>query len=81
MKCCRVRRTRKEPLRGSRFRRFRGEGGAIGHALVGVRVLKIDGAFAPRVLKFDSGCAAEGYGSALWGTSINAAFGGIQSFL
>ena len=26
------------------------------------KVLKIDGAFAPRVLKFDSGCAAEGYG-------------------
>lgn len=48
-----------------------------GHALVGVRVLKIDGAFAPRVLKFDSDCAAEGYGSALSGTSINAAFGGI----
>ena len=44
---------------------------------LGVRVLKIDGAFAPRVLKFDSGCAAEGYGSALSGTSINAAFGGI----
>ena len=49
---------------------------AIGHAC-GVRVLKIDGAFTPRVLKFDSGCAAEGYGSALSGTSINAAFGGI----
>ena len=26
------------------------------------KVLKIDGAFAPKVLKFDSGCAAEGYG-------------------
>ena len=26
------------------------------------KVLKIDGAFAPRVLKFDSGCTAEGYG-------------------
>ena len=41
------------------------------------KVLKIDGAFAPRVLKFDSGCTAEGYGSALSGTNINAAFGGI----
>ena len=28
----------------------------------GVRVLKIDGAFAPRVLRFDSGLAAEGCG-------------------
>jgi hypothetical protein len=32
-----------------------------GHALLGVRVLKFDGAIAPRVLKFDSGYAAEGY--------------------
>ena len=32
------------------------------YAAFGGRVLKIDGAFAPRVLKFDSGCAAEGYG-------------------
>ena len=47
------------------------------YAAFGGRVLKIDGAFAPRVLKFDNGCAAEGYGSALSGTSINAAFGGI----
>ena len=31
-----------------------------GHALMGVRVLKFDGAIAPRVLKFDSGPAAEG---------------------
>ena len=31
-----------------------------GHALMGVRVLKSDGAIAPRVLKFDSGSAAEG---------------------
>ena len=31
-----------------------------GHALMGVRVLKFDGAIAPRVLKFDSGSAAEG---------------------
>ena len=28
------------------------------------KVLKIDGAFAPRVLRFDSGCAAEGCGIA-----------------
>ena len=33
-----------------------------GHALMGVRVLKFDGAIAPRVLKFDSGPAAEGCG-------------------
>ena len=33
-----------------------------GHALMGVRVLKFDGAIAPRVLKFDSGSAAEGCG-------------------
>ena len=33
-----------------------------GHALSGVRVLKFDGAIAPRVLKFDSGSAAEGCG-------------------
>ena len=32
------------------------------YAAFGGRVLKIDGAFAPRVLKFDSGCTAEGYG-------------------
>ena len=31
-----------------------------GHALMGVRVLKFDGAIASRVLKFDSGSAAEG---------------------
>ncbi len=35
-----------------------------GHALMGVRVLKFDGAIAPRVLKFDSGSAAEGCGGA-----------------
>ena len=35
-----------------------------GHALMGVRVLKFDGAIAPRVLKFDSGFAAEGCGGA-----------------
>ena len=33
-----------------------------GHALMGVRVLKFDGAIAPRVLKFDSVSAAEGCG-------------------
>ena len=33
-------------------------------ALTGLRVLKFDGAIAPRVLKFDSGSAAEGYGGA-----------------
>ena len=32
--------------------------------LWGLRVLKFDGAIAPRVLKFDSGFAAEGYGGA-----------------
>ena len=31
-------------------------------ALWGLRVLKFDGAIAPRVLKFDSGFAAEGCG-------------------
>ena len=30
--------------------------------LCGLRVLKFDGAMAPRVLKFDSGYAAEGCG-------------------
>ena len=32
--------------------------------LWGLRVLKFDGAIAPRVLKFDSGFAAEGCGGA-----------------
>ena len=31
---------------------------------MGVKVLKFDGAIAPRVLKFDSGSAAEDYGGA-----------------
>ncbi len=31
-----------------------------GQALTGLRVLKFNGAIAPRVLKFDSGSAAEG---------------------
>ena len=35
--------------------------------LWGLRVLKFDGAIAPRVLKFDSGFAAEGCGIALTG--------------
>ena len=36
-----------------------------GQALTGLRVLKFDGAVAPRVLKFDSGYAAEGCGRRL----------------
>ena len=36
-----------------------------GQALTGLRVLKFDGAVAPRVLKFDSGYAAEGCGGRL----------------
>ena len=32
--------------------------------LWGLRVLKFDGAIAPKVLKFDSGSAAEGCGGA-----------------
>ena len=36
-----------------------------GQALTGLRVLKSDGAIAPRVLKFDSGFAAEGCGGRL----------------
>ena len=46
---------------------FRGRGlmAPYGHALIGVRVLKFDGAIAPRVLKFDSGFAAEGCGGRL----------------
>ena len=42
-----------------------GEGGWKGQALSGLRVLKFDGAVAPRVLKFDSGYAAEGCGGRL----------------
>ena len=34
--------------------------------LWGLRVLKFDGAIAPKVLKFDSGSAAEGCGGRLW---------------
>ena len=40
-------------------------GALYGHALAGVRVLRFDGAFAPMVLKFDSGFAAEGFGGRL----------------
>ena len=40
------------------------EGVFYGQALTGLRVLKFDGAVAPRVLKFDSGYAAEGCGRA-----------------
>ena len=39
--------------------------GSNGQALTGLRVLKFDGAVAPRVLKFDSGYAAEGCGGRL----------------
>ena len=38
---------------------------AYGQALTGLRVLKFYGAIAPRVLKFDSGYAAEGCGGRL----------------
>ena len=44
--------------------RVSGGRGFYGHALSGLRVLKFDGAVAPRVLKFDSGYAAEGCGGA-----------------
>ena len=37
-----------------------------------VRVLKFDGAVAPKVLKFDSGSAAEGCGGALWTSPYGA---------
>ncbi len=38
------------------------EMGLAGNGKWGVKVLKFDGAIAPRVLKFDSGYAAEGCG-------------------
>ena len=44
---------------------YLGEWGRKGQALTGLRVLKFDGAVAPRVLKFDSGYAAEGCGGRL----------------
>ena len=37
------------------------------HALTGVKVLRFDGAPAPKVLRFDSPCGAEGCGIALSG--------------
>ena len=37
----------------------------VGNGDWGVKVLKFDGAIAPRVLKFDSGYAAEGCGGRL----------------
>ena len=40
-------------------------GGYMDKPLWGLRVLKFDGAIAPRVLKFDSGFAAEGCGGRL----------------
>ena len=51
--------------RGQRVR------GAIGPSALGARfrgkekVLKMDGAFAPRVLKFDTACGCEGCGGRL----------------
>ncbi len=39
--------------------------GALWTSPAGLRVLKFDGAIAPRVLKFDSGFAAEGCGGRL----------------
>ena len=39
------------------------------------KVLKIDGAFAPKVLKFDTACGCEGCGGRPAGASINAACG------
>ena len=44
--------------------RVSGGRGLMDTPLWGVRVLKFDGAVAPRVLKFDSGYAAEGCGGA-----------------
>ena len=68
-----------EPTRGSRnhcsqeftgFKRrcfpvFPKVDAPYGQALTGLKVLKFDGAIAPRVLKFDSGFAAEGCGGRL----------------
>jgi hypothetical protein len=48
--------------RFKRFRGFRGEGIASLTAPSALRVLKFDGAFAPKVLRFDGGFAAEGCG-------------------
>ena len=51
-----------------------------GQALTGLRVLKFYGAIAPRVLKFDSGFAAEGCGGRLidkplWGLRVDGPLG------
>ena len=51
-----------------------------GQALTGLRVLKFDGAIAPRVLRFDSGYAAEGCGGRhgdkpLWGLRVDGPMG------
>ena len=43
----------------------KGSGAFTDKPLWGLRVLKFDGAIAPRVLKFDSGFAAEGCGGRL----------------
>ena len=45
--------------------------------LWGLRVLKFDGAIAPRVLKFDSGSAAEGCGGRKphWGLRVDGPLG------
>ena len=53
--------------------------GAIMDTPCGVRVLKFDGAVAPRVLKFDSGYAAEGCGIAPWAMSIKSALRDLLS--
>lgn len=42
-----------------------------------MRVLRFDGAFAPRVLKIDSGFAAEGFGGRLRRQFIENNFGGL----
>ena len=55
-------------LRGLSLTRLWREGccrAPYGRARASVRVLKFDGAVAPRVLKFDSGSAAEGCGGRL----------------
>ena len=43
----------------------KGSGAFTDKPLWGLKVLKFDGAIAPRVLKFDSGSAAEGCGGRL----------------
>ena len=53
------------PVKGVHFLRFLCGLGFYGHALSGVRVQRLDGAFAPRVLKFDMACRHEGCGGRL----------------